>query len=346
LENMSPALRGAKPVVFVSFASADFELANALCQRLDDIGQGEVNFFLAPRKIRHGTSWPLAIERHLRRARCAIVLLSDTAAKSPWVLFETGVAYGRKVPVIPIGIAGFRIDEQKPPLSFIHGINVSSAEDLNNLIDRVSKYVGRKLPGRFTPIDHAAIVACAPRRVPELQTLPLLTRPAIFQESTRLVLECGINSRVRAATSLADPADANDEYVRPYLLALARKCSESVQMGGHMTYHVALSLGRSSDGKFPDNARKAIIDRIAMFTGVGAGDRLKLFEMSSEWSMNILLIDREHAIIGFPQDSSSTKLEYGLRVSGASLVDPMVDWYIECIERPAAEIRMESIEAV
>lgn len=315
-------------------------MANALCQRLDDISQGQIKFFLAPRTISPGVSWPIALERHLRSTKCAIVLLSDTAVKSPWVLFEAGVAYGRKVPVIPVALAGFRIDQQKPPLAFLHGIDVSSADDLNHLLDRVAKYVRRSLVRRFTPVDYSAIVAYAPRRIPELQTLPLLTRPDIFREATRLVEECGINARIRGATSLADPADGDDEYVRPYLLALARKCSAAAKIGGHMSYHVTLALRRDGRGRIKAPMRKAIRDRRAMFVDAGAGDRLRLFEMRQEWSMNILLIDREHAIIGFPQDSSSQKLEYGLRVSGAPLVSPMVDWYDTCVEDPTAEISL------
>ena len=108
-----------------------------------------------------------------------------------------------------------------------------------------------------------------------------------------------------------------------------------------MSYHVSLTLRRGEDREISESSRKAISDRIRSFAAVGARDRLKIFEMSGDWSMKILLIGRQHAIIGFPQDATSNKLEYGLRVSGAALVDAMVDWYDSCVERPSTEVDLD-----
>lgn len=326
-------VRSSKPIVFISFATADYAMADTLCTYLERLGAGAVDFFLAPRSLRLGANWPAEIERNLSAAACVIVILSDDAIASSWVPFEAGVAYGRGVEIILIALAGFKIDRQRPPLSFLQTLTVSSATQLNEMLTRLAAAVRRKIDRTFSESDHAAIVAKAPRRSPKLDTLSLLTRPDIFREAARLIEECDINTIVRGATSLVHPKDTNDRYVKPYVEALARKCGMALKLGGHMRYDVVIGLHRNASNNIPPGARQSIAGRAQLFKDFGALPCLHMRESRDAWSMNLLLVNNDHAILGFPEGGRSSRLQYGIRISGAQLVGPMVTWYENSLKK-------------
>lgn len=110
-----------QPIIFVSFASADVALATEFKNRLQHIVGNEVNCFLSHKSIEAGENWPAQVESHLNGAACIVLLLSETALDSTWVLFEAGIGRGRGVDVIPVALAGFSVDGKRPPLSFLAG---------------------------------------------------------------------------------------------------------------------------------------------------------------------------------------------------------------------------------
>lgn len=322
-----------KPIVFISFATPDYAMADMLCEVLERLAGSGIDFFLAPRRLRLGTHWPAEIERNLNSAACIIVVLSEDALSSSWVPFEAGVAYGRGVDVVPLALAGFKIDRQRPPLSFLQTLTVKSADQLNEMLRRLEMAVGHKITGIINEQDHIAIIKKAPQRTPKLDTLPLLTRPDIFREATRLVEECHINSIIRGATSLVHPKDTNDKHVRPYVEALARKCGAAHKIGGHMRYDVVIGVHRDSGDNIPPGAHQAIAARARLFRDSGALPCLHMRESRDAWSMNLLLVNNEHAILGYPEGGRSSRLQYGVRISGSQIVEPMVKWYEQSLKK-------------
>ena len=96
--------------VFISYSSSDWNIANAVCARLEANG---VRCWIAPRDILPGTSWGGAIIRALSEARVMVLLFSLKANKSPQILREVERAVGRGVVIVPV-----RIEDVQPQDDF------------------------------------------------------------------------------------------------------------------------------------------------------------------------------------------------------------------------------------
>jgi hypothetical protein len=86
--------------VFLSYAHEDSDLANRAAQVLADAG-------LVPlwdRDIRPGTPFPDAIKGLVARAHLFMPIITEHAAKRPWVHQETGYAMALNIPVLPVAV--------------------------------------------------------------------------------------------------------------------------------------------------------------------------------------------------------------------------------------------------
>ena len=80
-----------KPIVFLSYASADVDLADYLVRDLHAQG---VDVW-SDRSIQPGEKWHEAIVKALEDATIFVLLISPDALKSEWMNFELGVALSR-----------------------------------------------------------------------------------------------------------------------------------------------------------------------------------------------------------------------------------------------------------
>jgi len=88
--------------VFISYASQDQAVADAVCRALEQAG---IACWIAPRDVVPGESYSGAIVRAIDAATVAVLVLSGSAAASPHVLREVERATARRHPVV-----SFRID--------------------------------------------------------------------------------------------------------------------------------------------------------------------------------------------------------------------------------------------
>ena len=324
--------RSTKPVVFISFATADLPLIGVLREQLIVKTANKVVFYFAPRDIPGGLNWQQHIVKNLTRAKCVLVFLSPTSAASQWVLFEAGFAYGRRQPVIPVGIRGLRVEKQKPPLSSLQGVNIRSPNAMNELLDLIGHHLRRRFPLRFAGSDYTQLPDNDAPESSVIYTQALLTRPEIYRQVIRLVEECDINAEIRATSTVYDPDDSQDDSFRTYLTTLARKCGTAKTIGGRLKYHIVLGITRGRSGRISRANRRSIVERVKFFAAAKALQRLKMFEINEKWSLNLLLVNREHCVFGFPEDADDPKLQYGVLISGTEFVTPLVEWYDRCIE--------------
>ncbi|MBI4662997.1 MAG: toll/interleukin-1 receptor domain-containing protein [Verrucomicrobia bacterium] len=92
--------------VFISHASRDKRVADAMCARLEQRG---LRCWIAPRDIQPGTSYGAAILHAINDTRVMVVILSNQANLSRHVAKEVERAVAKGVPVIP-----FRIEDIVP----------------------------------------------------------------------------------------------------------------------------------------------------------------------------------------------------------------------------------------
>jgi hypothetical protein len=91
---------------FISHASRDKNVADAMCARLEQRG---IRCWIAPRDIRPGVSYGSAIIDAINDTRVMVVILSDGANVSRHVSKEVERAVSKGVVIIP-----FRIEDAKP----------------------------------------------------------------------------------------------------------------------------------------------------------------------------------------------------------------------------------------
>src|SRR6185369_15401154 len=110
--------------IFVSHISEEREVALALQRMLQDLfsGDGEVFTSTDSRSILPGADWLQCIEGALGQADVVIVLCSRASVQRPWVQFELGAAWMRKLLIIPVCHSGMKVVDLPMPLSTRDGV--------------------------------------------------------------------------------------------------------------------------------------------------------------------------------------------------------------------------------
>lgn len=336
--------RNKYPLVFISYSHRDEAFVTTLTERLTAITGGNVTFFYSSdaRSMPTGVTWPAHIEQTLRKSWCVIVVLSHASVGSEWVLFEAGIAHGLGIPLLPVGIGGFEIAKHKPPLSLLQGVDVLTTADLNRVVFHLNESLKTKYEPAFEGTEFQSFVGVNRPHIPAIDSFPLVTRNEIYREISRLVAECDINAEIRATAMIFDPDDLKDRHFLEYLDTVARKCGEAEANNANMLYHVVVATNRPVSEALPTRLRRALTKRVRLFHEHEATRRMKIFTINEHWSLNMLLVGRDHAVIAFPNDKTDAKLRFGVRISGSEFVGPIVDWYDRCVESRAHRISAET----
>jgi hypothetical protein len=92
--------------VFISYSSADREVADAVCRALEESG---LTCWIAPRDVPAGKEWGDALLDAIKGSRAFVLIFSENANRSPQMRREVNYAIEKEVPVIPV-----RIEDTQP----------------------------------------------------------------------------------------------------------------------------------------------------------------------------------------------------------------------------------------
>ncbi len=148
-----------KPTVFLSHSSQDQAALGEFKKALEQKTGRSVQLFLSSdgQSIPLGRNWIHRIEQALDDAALMLVFLSPAAVASPWIFFEAGYAYSRKLRVVPIAFAGFDISRLAPPLSLMQGFGLSSSDGMNNVIALINQQFDLSFIEDFSEQDYLAV---------------------------------------------------------------------------------------------------------------------------------------------------------------------------------------------
>jgi len=96
--------------------------------------------------IAAGDAWLESIEEALQKSSLMLVLCSPVSIRRPWINFEAGAAWMRKVPIVPLCHGGLKPGDLQAPLSFREGVLLSDERGLQRLYSRVAKVLGCDVP--------------------------------------------------------------------------------------------------------------------------------------------------------------------------------------------------------
>jgi hypothetical protein len=135
---------------FVSHISEEASVAARLREALNRDFLGLLDVFVSSdgESIAAGEQWLASIEKALRDAAVMLILCSPTSIRRPWINFEAGAAWMRKIPLIPLCHAGLTPRDLMMPLSMRQGLSLDQAEDLRRLYSRIAGILSCREPAR------------------------------------------------------------------------------------------------------------------------------------------------------------------------------------------------------
>ena len=187
--------------VFVSHAAEDAEEVGSVISSLQS-HLPQVAFFVSTAgSLKPGEQWWDAIQENLMRADAVLVVLSRRSSSRPWLFFESGAAWARSVPVIPVLLDELAPSHIPAPLSFFQATSVGNgmAQELVRSIAAIGGLAVEESPqavgGHDRPLE--------PEKLP---------KSGLYTDSR----DVGIDLReawVRYAGSI--PLSSNGRYIDP-----------------------------------------------------------------------------------------------------------------------------------
>lgn len=127
--------------LFLSHVSNEAPLAIVLKDWIEKAFGGQFEIFVSSniKDLPAGNQWLRSLEGALDSSNVLLVLCSPNSATKPWVMFESGGAWVKKIPIIPICHSGQRRNNLPSPLSFFQGLEVDSPRFVHDLMQSLSR---------------------------------------------------------------------------------------------------------------------------------------------------------------------------------------------------------------
>jgi hypothetical protein len=126
--------------VFISHTSSEADLAILLKDWIESTFDVKVFVSSDKRDLRPGDKWLEEIDSVLNDAGALLVICSPNALTRPWIHFETGCAWIRRVPVIPICHSSLTKSMLPPPLSSFQALTLEEGEFSKQLLEAIARH--------------------------------------------------------------------------------------------------------------------------------------------------------------------------------------------------------------
>lgn len=166
----------AKPLVFLSHINEEAELAGLFKAEIESNFLGMVDVFVSSEdaSISVGSKWLDRITDGLQAAEAMLLLCSPVSIGRPWINFEAGAGWARKIPVAPLCHSGLRPAGLPVPLNMLQAIEANSEAKLADLFKMIASKLNSNTPAvdarRFTQ----KVIEFEGRYAPEIKALPSL----------------------------------------------------------------------------------------------------------------------------------------------------------------------------
>lgn len=149
-----------KKLVFISHITEEKELAVILSEEIKKSYLGMLDTFVSSdgQSLPAGGRWLDQIDSALNQSAIQISLCSPQSIKRPWINFEAGASWIRKIPVVPVCHSGLTKGNLPIPLAMLQAADIGSKEDLTVMFNELTKVLGASQ----TPnIDYDSIISRA-----------------------------------------------------------------------------------------------------------------------------------------------------------------------------------------
>lgn len=165
---MSPLEKAdAKPVLFISHAAADMELA-LLLKKAAELCFPSLTIFDAsdPDSLRPTEDWVHSVLTNLGATNLVLVIATERSMKRQWVWFEAGASWQRTSRLVTCGIGKMHKGNLPLPFSIYMAFSLTDARDLEALLDLIQERCGGRdsrvpdfnaLAERFSAIEDTLV---------------------------------------------------------------------------------------------------------------------------------------------------------------------------------------------
>lgn len=175
------------------------------------------------------------------------------------------------------------------------------------------------------------------------QATPLGSRQEMYAELKRLLARPGGPLHIRSTSLLPPPYRLFDKAFVDYSTNLAARIAAISAAGGSASYSLVVGFPLLSGGSFPDDRIEVLRNRIEIFRSNGAVNMMTIFHTAHQWLLDVLTINDEVAIIGFPAHASDPHLRHAVEVKGQKFVSQFVQWFDTCVLPSASLVDLDTI---
>jgi hypothetical protein len=136
--------------LFISHISDEAAVAERLKGAFSRDFLGLLDVFVSSdtESIAAGEDWLRSIERALEESAILLILCSPSSVKRPWINFEAGAAWMRKIPIIPVCHDRLTPRDLPMPLSLRQGVRLDDPDGLRRLYSRLAEVLSCQIPSR------------------------------------------------------------------------------------------------------------------------------------------------------------------------------------------------------
>lgn len=137
-----------KPLIFISHITEEKELAKLLADFIKKSYLNMFDVFVSSdgESIASGDRWIETIDKALNSCVIQVSLCSPFSIQRPWINFEAGASWIRRIPVIPICHSGLSKSNLPVPLSLLQGIDIEQHDGLSRFCKTLSDKLGSDIP--------------------------------------------------------------------------------------------------------------------------------------------------------------------------------------------------------
>ena len=149
---------------FISHTSSESKLAICLKEWIESTFAGHTAVFVSSdtRDLRAGDKWFHEIDEALNTVKVQLVVCSPYSLTRPWIHFESGCAWIRHIPIVPVCHSGITKDTLPSPLSTFQGLTLEKGFSEQLMTALAHHFQIAKLPRiSFAEMDEELLKAVA-----------------------------------------------------------------------------------------------------------------------------------------------------------------------------------------
>ena len=191
-----------KPLIFISHATSDEDIAFALREKLKIGFLGQFDTFLSAVDILAGDEWRHNIHSKLKECSLLIVIATSRSAHGAWVNYEIGAASIQEKKIIALISPGYSHKDLPSTYDTRQGINGSRLKDYDKMVDTLMLFLPNTMKPQLDFSDFIHYFKNFEKKAARCNSLiEVLEKSSMIQDklpewlndTTKSVLMCGIH---------------------------------------------------------------------------------------------------------------------------------------------------------